>query len=194
MKQFLFNVGQFLVKTLHRTENFERLHSLIIKNIDGDPKRFVRLKKALLLLPDNVLRHLNDNQITIFYSKDAKPVGNGKYAGYYLPSEQLIYVWDNGSNGLYWQIITIIHEVGHFIDFSVGENRFKSCVDKDFHDIAIDEQKYFNKFNTNQGNYYTANIKEYFAQSFAEYFLVPGFKKKCPETALYIESLLNKIA
>jgi hypothetical protein len=194
MKQLLFSVGQFIVKNFKRDERCEILEHINIKNVDGDEQRFKRLKKALLLLPDNVLYQLIANNITILYSKNSKPVQNGKWAGYYAPSDQLIYIWDNGSGSLYWQITTIIHEVGHFIDFTVGRNRFNSCIDTDFHEISLGENKYYNKFAEQVRNYYTNNIREYFAQSFAEYFLVPGFKEKCPETTRYIEEVLKEIA
>jgi len=192
MKQVLFKIANYLVGKLNCADDFSKLEGIDMKNYDGDEKRFKRLKKALLLLPDNVLESLKNNQVTIIYSKNAKNVYDGKYSGFYVPSEQLIYIWDSGNRSIYWQVITILHEVGHFVDFTLGGGQgFKSCIDVDFHEICIDEQKYYNKFTTKEGNYYTSNIKEYFAQSFAEYFLVPGFKTRCPETTKYIDSLLS---
>lgn len=43
-------------------------------------------------------------------------------------------------------------------------------MNKDFHEAVYEEQKYYNKAYGDRGNYYRKNVKELFAQGFAEYF------------------------
>lgn len=194
MKQLFLSLRQWVGKKLECTEDFSRLEGLKIRNVDGSKYRFNRLKKALLLLPQHVIQRLIDEDMEIVYSSDVRPVNNGRNAGFFSPSEKLIYVWDSGWFHMTWQLITIIHEIGHFVDFAIGGNRFFSCIATDLHEIYEVEEKYYNRFHKENKEYFTNNIREYFAQSFAEYFMVPGFKEKCPETARYIEDLLEEIA
>lgn len=172
-------------------KNFERLEGINIFNVDGNPVTYKKAFVALNLLPDSVLQLIKDSGLKIIYSKDSTPVENGKYAGFYCHEDNYIYVWDSGLFGSWaWQVVTIIHEIGHFIDIKVGVNNYNSCADVVLHQICTDEHTYYDKYSS---DYFISNIKEYYAQSFAEYFLDETFSEKCPETAKYVEGTINRI-
>lgn len=184
----------FILKVLNifkkvKKTKFPRLEGINIINIDGNIQRFNKILKALNLLPDTILNIMKENELTIHYSKNSEPVEFGEYSGFYDRSENYIYLWDNGPLRTDWQQITVVHEIGHFIDFKLGFSNYISCIDSNFHNICLDESIYYNKYS--EGNYYQYNIIEYFAQSFAEYFLVKNFEDYCPNTAMYIKYQLQ---
>ncbi|PLS19190.1 hypothetical protein CVD28_01925 [Bacillus sp. M6-12] len=188
------NVGTWIRFTLHYAVKFKKLEGIDVVNMDGSKARFIMLLGSLTLLPDNVLELMKEKKVLILYSKSREGFIEGNYSGLFNGEENYIFVWDDGLRGNWgWQVTTLIHEVGHFVDYFVGgRNRFLSCIDVSLHNIYDGEHKYYERYAN--GTYYTSNIREYFAQSFAEYFLVTGFKQQCPDTASYIETVLNKIS
>lgn len=183
----------YWINDIKKKNDFSRLKGIDMKNIDGDPLRYQELRKTLLLLPDNVLKRLRERKVRIVYNTDSNPVSGGKYAGYFRVDSNFIYIWDSGDK-LEWQKMTLLHEVGHFIDYDVvsGDSWF-SCINKDFHHAAYNERIYYNKKYGESGDYYRQNIKELFAQGFAEYFSRTSseFEKECPQMRAMIHDLLK---
>ncbi|WCK57320.1 hypothetical protein PP175_29460 (plasmid) [Aneurinibacillus sp. Ricciae_BoGa-3] len=165
------------------------LEGIDMENIDGNAVAFRRLQQAFLVLPESVLNTLKKQRVTFYYMRT--PFGSEKVSGRFYGAGLVIHIYDDG--GLFgnwdWQTMTIIHEIGHFIDFNAGKKRYLSCTDTGLHEIYNDEHRYYNKYTT---DYYTSNIREYFAQSFAEYFLVKGYQENCPATSIYIEGMMKK--
>jgi hypothetical protein len=187
----LFECATYSFSDKDYAKNFERLEGIDIFNVDGNPVTYKKVFVALNLLPDSILQLIKDSGLKVIYSKDSKPVENGKYAGFYCHEDNYIYIWDSGLFGSWtWQVVTILHEVGHFIDIKVGVNNFNSCADVVLHQICTDEHTYYDKYSN---DYFVSNIKEYFAQGFAEYHLDKEFSEKCPETSSYIEGIINRI-
>lgn len=187
MNSFIFKMKFFIINLL---SGF-RLSGLNIENMGGNDLRFLEIYNTLKILPNNILKLMKDTNLRIVYSDDSIPVNNGKSSGYYNGLSNHIYLWDSGEKDLYWQIITTIHEIGHFVDFQAGMKNFHSLNNLDLHEIYDGEYTYFNKY-TN-AKYYQDNIAEYFAQSFAEYFLIKNFSKKCPDTAKNIKNIITNI-
>jgi hypothetical protein len=187
------NVGTWVRFSLHYAFKFKKLEGINAVNIDGSKARYIMVLGSLTILPDNVLELMKQKDLLLIYGKNKEQFYDGNYSGIFNSNENFIFVWDDGVRGNWgWQVTTMIHEVGHFVDFQVGgHNRFFSCIDVELHNIYDGENKYYERYA--HGTYYTSNIREYFAQSFAEYFLVTGFKQQCPDTASYIESVMDKI-
>ena len=171
---------------------FKRIEGIDIVNIDGNKLRYLMILGSLTLLPDNVLKLMKEKEITLVYSKNREDFGEGNFSGSFFPYQNLIFIWDDGIAGNWgWQVTTTIHEIGHFIDYTIGYNRFLSLSDTHLHNIYAGEHDYYKKYAG--GDYYTSNIREYFAQGFAEYFLVDNFKTLCPDTSSYIEGVLQSV-
>lgn len=186
------NVFTWIRFTIRFILGFKRIEGIKIINVDGSKLRYLMILGALTLLPNNVLTLMREKGLTLEYSKDRAVYGEGDFSGCYTPNQNSIFIWDDGFAGSWgWQVTTTIHEVGHFIDFSVGYNRFLSLTDRRLHNIHAGEHDYYKKHAS--GEYYTKNICEYFAQGFAEYFLVENFKTHCPDTASYMEGILQSI-
>lgn len=172
---------------------YKRLEGIQITNVNGNDYRYLMILGALTLLPNNVLALMKKEGVTISYGKSRE---GDDFSGWYSPKQNTIFIGDDGIAGNWgWQVSTIIHEVGHFVDFSVGYsvgyNRFMSIVDSRLHNIHAGEHDYYNK--RVDSDYYTKNICEFFAQGFAEYFLVHNFKEECPQTSAYIKGILQSI-
>ena len=89
---------------------------------------------------------------------------------------------------------TLYHEIGHLIDsLNYDNSNCKNLIDlfsisdEELHDIAGSEMSYYWE------EYYKSSIQEYFAESFARYYLNDSFAKKCPNTfkkvSEYIQAL-----
>lgn len=186
------NLGTCIRYSFHYACKSYKLEGIHIINVDGNNIRYIMIIGALTLLPDNVLELMKKKNVVIFYSKDTEQFSTEDYSGLFSRQENFIFIWDSGLIGNWdWQVTTILHEVGHFVDYSVGYHNFLSCADKNLHNIYDGEHKYYKRYSN--GKYFTNNICEYFAQGFAEYFLVERFKKECPDTSSYIECVLESV-
>lgn len=183
------NLCTWLRFTVRLVFGYKRLSGIHVQNVDGGKFRYLMILGSMTLLPDNVLNLMKKQEVAIFYGKNREHFNSGNFAGFFHSEENIIFIWDDGLDGNWgWQVTTTLHEIGHFVDYTVGYNRFLSLTDTRLHNIYVGEHKYYKRY-TN-GNYYTDNIREYFAQGFAEYYLVKGFQHECPDTALYIEGIL----
>lgn len=162
-------------------------------NVNGDQKRFEELRSYILVLPDNVLKLMKKKRLVIQYRKVEQDMINKNIAGFYNYDCNLIAIFDWGSENFSWQVITLFHEIGHFMDYSLGFKDYRSKCDLECYQAYKRELCYFDKYNENS-SYYQSNIEEFFAQSFAEYHLFKDFKVRCPLTANYIENKLSEIA
>lgn len=97
---------------------------------------------------------------------------------FFRPADKAIFVRCNMSN---FKIkSSLYHEIGHLYDVLLSKNKeiaYRSIEDVDFHNIAIEEGKYYG-----EDSYYMSNIVEYFAESFCRFYLIKNFKKHCPCT------------
>ena len=185
--------GTLIQFTLRYFLQRKKIIGIRIQNINANPVRFMMLLGALTLLPDNVLDFIKKKELMIFYKRcgdehfNRKSSLNKRCVGEYRKDNNTIIVYDDGFYGnWYWQVMTILHEIGHFIDFSLGNNKtYKSSEDKKLHDIFLSEKQYYVRYP--KGNYYSNNLREYLSQSFAEYFVDNEFKNKCPKTSFYIQ-------
>lgn len=189
---FCIKIGTLVRFSFHYVCKSNKLKGINVINIDGSNVRFLMILGALTVLPKNVLELIKKKETIIFYGKNPQHFADGDFAGLFHSEENYIFVLDDGLFGNWgWQVTTILHEVGHFVDYSIGYNNFSSCGDVVLHNIYGGEHKYYERHSN--GSYFQNNIREYFAQSFAEYFLVAGFKQECPDTYLYIEDMFETI-
>ena len=104
------------------------------------------------------------------------------YTGCFSPSRQLIILKKANTQ-------TLLHEVGHFVDFL---RNYESC-DAQFKKIYKAEKKKAKSF-FNTPSHTLASPKEFFAESFNQYYSNPEkLKTKCPKTYAYMEKAINSI-
>lgn len=123
--------------------------------------------------------------------------------GVFYPHENVIVIYDHGLNNGVSAMQSLLHEIGHVIDYYLGSRQIKemsistlaeydyysylSRSDKMF--IEVFNEEYKNSF---LGDYFS-DRREYFAETFALYFLDNEFKYLCPKTVGYMENLLKKL-
>lgn len=176
-------------------EKFERLEGINIRN-EGNSKRFKEIKRTLLLLPDGVLSLLKRRKVEIVYSNDKELFFDGevKAAGFFIPEYNTIYVYDFGKN-LKRQKSTLIHEIGHCVDYHMGIGSRRWLSDQSYlHLSSIEIQKYYQGKYGENGLHYLSNEKESFAQGFSEFFLdKQSFFNYCKKQYRYFEEVLRNV-
>lgn len=188
------------MKVLNAVKNFlqsrrkkSKVNRVLMFNINGNKDCFKFLKSYLYFLPEKVLDLMINEELSILYFEEDDYAVENNYSGYFDINQNLIVLYDTGEHTLSWQVLTLFHEIGHFIDSYLGSNRYyNSIIDKDCYEAREYESAYFNKYEE-LASYYQDNNIEYFAQSFAEYHLFDDFKQYCPMTSNYIHNRLQAI-
>ena len=152
-------------------------------NYEGMISSFYKksINNNYLKIPENIRNNLETNswRIVVTTNNFGKNYGySGNILALTVYGEKTIYISVKDSS-------SIIHEVGHFLDYSLG--RVSSF--PEFVDIFTEESGNLTLFHkTHKDNYSTA--LEYFAESFQEYILHPNdLQNFCPKTYEYIDNL-----
>ena len=83
---------------------------------------------------------------------------------------------------------TLLHELGHFLDYKTNYISTKS----DFIKIYKAERNKYEK--SKISSYYRNSSEEYFAECFSDYCLhYKKFRKQCPKTAKYIKKIVKNL-
>lgn len=144
-------------------------------------KKFEFLKSSMKNIPQIVKDKMVERNIIVrFTTKEevAKLTGQDNVLGVYCEAGvEVIYIKDSQN---YRELEnTLYHEIGHFVDRYIGksvDSEYASLIDFRFQAIASEEMEVY------EFDYYKSNIKEYFAQSFAETILNSNIIKSTPKT------------
>lgn len=201
-EEFFMMVGKFfnlVGQVFNRIgkNDISRLNGINMINIDGNKRRFNMVKKTLLLLPDSVLNLIREKEVSIYYTKNEELLTTSRFvaAGLYSAQNNYIYILDDGDMHLEWQKTTLIHEIGHFIDFNLAEDvQWLSHGSLDLHEVAYESAGLYNRKYGESAEYYFENIKETFAQGFAEFIRDrKTFEERCEHQSSFFEGVLAKI-
>lgn len=162
----------FVSQTRSNLKKFDYIQGLM-SNLPQIVKDKMKEKNLIVRLveEDEMLELGSSNRVLGFYS---------------IANIEIIYIKSNQSYDRLEN--TFYHEVGHFVDRYIGEKigcQFISLNEKDFQEIAFDESHAYSF------DYYRQNIKEYFAQSFAEFIKQSNLLSKMPRTHIYMGSYVE---
>lgn len=195
--KFLNVIGRVFGKK-GQTVDLTRIEGIDFINNGGNPETFKELQKTLLILPNGVLNFMRERKLSIVYynQDDFFKLGDFTSSGLYYHGTNRIFVHDDGHN-LEWQKCTLIHEIGHFIDYHLESDKAKwlSFSAMDLQKSAAEAEVHYNiKYGENSSEYWCSNIKEIFAQGFAEFMLDrKNFVRKCKNQTVFFETILAKI-
>lgn len=191
MASTLFNI---VGKLLKGKEDFSRLEGLEIRNIGGNTAHFKELKRTLLLLPDSLLNFMRVRDVCITYTGNPELFEKYGATGLYYSDNNHIMLYDGCS--LNWQKESMIHEIGHFIDFNlvIGRRRWLSKSSRELHATTNESNIHF-KLKFGEGaDYYINDITETFAQGFVEYILdQKTYFTRCEHQGQFFDSILARI-
>lgn len=160
----------------------------IIQNLDDVNEDLIeRFEESYKLIPENVRTHFENSGWGIYAIKN---LGQKKYdkkisiLALTIVDEKAIYI-DNREKA----VNSVIHEIGHYIDFSYG---FISQ-SAEFNEIFNEEMPVFIKLHkTNKAN--TNTPVEYFAEFFEVMMIEPELvMTKCPKTFGFIETCVENL-
>ena len=163
---------------------------VVLKDIDGInvvfscKKNIINLYKFIFLCNTIKSLPLSVKEIIVKYGglirldefKDMNFSEN--VLAFFRPADKAIFVKCSMSNSKIKS--SLYHEIGHLYDVLLSKNKetsYRSIEDVNFHNIAIEEGKYYG-----EDSYYMSNIVEYFAESFCRFYLAKSFEKHCPCT------------
>ena len=140
---------------------------------DVDEQLIKKINEAYLMIPDNVRQNYEENGWAVYVTTEN--LGK-KYFGRKMSilaltviEEQTIYIDDREK-----AVTSVIHEIGHYIDYSYG---FVSYTDE-FSQIFKDEVKNFRSNHKTHINN-TSTAVEYFAEAYLVIITEPEKMKKC---------------
>lgn len=134
---------------------------------DLNPQGYTAVAEQLDKIDDEVLSLLARTGLKIYYSSDTieKHEDNINLAedrivlGYYVPSSNYIVMREDNRSieG------ALIHELGHALDYNLGLRYNETLIDSYMnHEVSFT--------NANNSDYYYSDVREYIAESIAEYY------------------------
>lgn len=183
----------------------EAFNEILVKNKLSDKPLVINAMQLVEdKLPDKFIYNMFNMRIKIEFTSDNIESDNkynpsGLASGVFIPEEHKIQIYYNQDE----LGETLLHEIGHTVDFTYTENGFKCS-------IADGNDKFMNIYKSEASNLFNSSIfygasqsdldyfvkqpEEYFAECFSLYYYNEDTKKtlkeKAPQTYDYIQSIL----
>ncbi|MDP4179274.1 MAG: Ig-like domain-containing protein [Bacillota bacterium] len=186
----------------------EAFNEILVKNKLSDKPLVINAMQLVEdKVPDKFIYNLFNMNIKIEFTSDKIESDNeynpsGLASGVFIPEEHKIQIcYDQDEQ--YGLGETLLHEIGHTVDFTYTQNGFKCSIadgnDKFMNIYKSEASNLFNPSNfygvsQSDLDYYVKQPEEYFAECFSLYYFNEDTKKilkeKAPQTYDYIQSIL----
>lgn len=200
------SVGEYFKnRTSFKTEQVAIGKELFKKYRDISDYKYNRALSSLNYLPKELLYVLKDSKLdgvisdasVLEYTKDIGvkikvdeklKINHDEIQALYMPSHHHIFVSSKLDNIFNFRL-DLVHEIGHAFDcLNMSDTKGRLCKEDDFMSIYNKSEK---DVLFDYDDYYTRSEEEYFAESFALYYINPTYlKNKAPATYKYFDNLL----